>query len=80
MDQEIAIDNIKRLIDRDNRQSQQIKLQAGNGIGISKSGDGYSISAIENEQDPPKQKIYTIQICVDGVPRNLDVYVTKNPY
>jgi hypothetical protein len=78
MDQQIAIDNIKRLINRDNQSSQQIKLQAGDGIGISKSMDGYAISAIQNEPDGLQK--YTIQICVNGEEKRLDVFVSGSPY
>jgi hypothetical protein len=80
MDQQIAIDNIKRLMNMDNQQSQQIELQAGDGIGIARFMNGYSISAIQNEQDPLTQRRYTIQICVDGEQKSLDVFVAGDPY
>jgi hypothetical protein len=81
MDQQIAIDNIKRLMNRDNQSGQQMQLQAGDGISVSQFMNGYSISALQNEQDPPKApNVYTLQICVNGKPKNIDVLISKEPY
>jgi hypothetical protein len=85
MDTQTAIDKIKELT-RKQESSHSIELQAGDNVGISKSGKGYVVSATFPEQDPISSSIaqvlpkYTIQICVDGTPKSLDVYVAKMPY
>jgi hypothetical protein len=76
MDAGIAIDNIKSLVKQ--AQGDGIKLHAGDGISVSKAGDGYRVSALQNDPDQPR--IYTIQICVDGVIKNLDIFVSRGPY
>jgi hypothetical protein len=84
MDTQTAIDKIKELT-RKQESHQQIQIQAGDNIGVSKSGNGYILSASFPEQDPISffAKVlpqYTMQICVDGVPKNIDLYVAKLPY
>jgi hypothetical protein len=83
MDQEIAIDNIKRLIQREEK--QPIKLHSGDGISVSPSKDGYYISAFNQGEDQitsgsSSSKTYTLDICVNGSPKKLDVYVAGSPY
>jgi len=82
MDTQTAIDKIKELT-RKQESSHSIELQAGDNVGISKSGKGYVVSATFPEQDPISSIVlpqYTMQICVDGVPKNIDLYVAKLPY
>jgi hypothetical protein len=78
MNNEIAIDNIKSLIQREQASSGEMKLMAGDGIGVAKSGNGYIVSSVSTEDDP--SGVYTLDICVDGVPKKLTVFVTGQPY
>ena len=84
MDTQSAIDKIKELT-RNQEASHSVELQAGDNVGISKSGKGYVVSATFPEQDSIASIIqvlpkYTMQICVDGVPKLIDLYVSKMPY
>jgi hypothetical protein len=125
MDIETVIDKVTKLT-KNQESSNKIELQAGENVGISKSGKGYIISSTFPESDNNSitvsqgngitlvktaldykvsanltagsgititngtnndliisgGKTYTVQICVNGTPMNLDVLVGKGtqPY
>jgi len=65
---------------------------AGDGVSSQRGNNGVEVTAIAQRQggflfdQRPKPDgtavpiKYTIQICVDGVPKNLDLYVAGQPY
>lgn len=76
MDLQTAIDQIKSSIKQ--QESEPIKIQGGSNISVSRANNQYIISSIQPEQETPLQ--YTIAICVNGVPKYLDILVAGNPY
>jgi hypothetical protein len=77
MDSQIAIDNIKSLI-RQSQGSNEIKMHSGDGISVSRTSDGYRVSSLTSDQD--QARILTLKVCVDGVAKNIDVYIARDPY
>lgn len=71
------IERIKSLSSRD--PLQDLVLNAGDGILINGSGKSWSIS-IDPEQSIKNLQTATIQVCIDGTPVRLDVYIKGSPY
>jgi hypothetical protein len=77
MDAGIAIDNIKSLI-KQAQGGNDIKLHPGDGIGVSRTADGYRVSSLQNESDQPRA--LTFKVCINGVPKNIDIFIARDPY
>jgi hypothetical protein len=73
------IDKIKEAAGEKNIKEQPLNITGGNGISVVGGGNSWLISYNEDVNKNTFQK-YTIQICVDGNPMNLDVYVAGQPY
>jgi len=71
-----AIQEIKKL---SGFESKDFVFTAGEGVLINGSGKNWSIQA-DPAYNQKAGKTYTIQICVDGSPMNLDVYAAGPPY
>lgn len=74
---QVSINKIKELAGEAN--SKDLVLNAGEGILVNGNGRNWSIQA-DPAYNQNKSKTYTIQICVDGSPMNLDVYAAGPPY
>jgi len=56
-----------------------VSFKFANQIGVQKMGNS-TLSFNYQQQKTSGQATYTVDICVDGVAKKLDVYVAKPPY
>lgn len=57
------------------QKQSNLNIQGGHGIVVNGDGNNWSVSL---EQQPPTK--VTVQVCVDGTLKNLDVYAFGQPY
>jgi len=79
--QQLEIDKIKGNIDEQKLKDNILSITGGHGINVSGSQNTFAISFDDNVIPMiPVLNKYTLTICVDGVPKKLDVYVAGQPY
>jgi hypothetical protein len=75
--EKILNDHIKQAAQQESPNS--FSITAGEGILVNGGGNNWGISS-DVSQLLKNLKTATIQVCVNGNPMNLDVYVSKGPY